>query len=300
MRKIKYFIKGIIPENSFFYKYLNLLALKATSKNRLKPRTVLKFGIHFTDHCNLNCKSCDNFSPLANECFLDIDVLERDCARLSGLTKRQIEEIQIYGGEPLLHPQFTDLLDVIGKYFDTGNIRIITNGILLLKQQDRFWQSCKKNNAKICITKYPINLDFDAIKQLASTHNVELEYYTNTEVQIKTMYCFPLDTTGKQDYKDSFSLCFKANECITLNNGKIYTCPTIPCVQYFNSYFNQNLQVSPDDYIDIYKVNTINEIFDFLCKPKPFCRYCNIRSIVYGLEWGISKKYISEWTGNQK
>jgi hypothetical protein len=38
----------------------------------------------------------------------------------------------------------------------------------------------------------------------------------------------------------------------------------------------------------------MDEILDFLCKPAPFCKYCNIRK-QNKIEWGISKKERKEW-----
>jgi hypothetical protein len=66
-------------------------------------------------------------------------------------------------------------------------------------------------------------------------------------------------------------------------------------VERFNKYFNQNIEVSENDYIDIYKANNLNEIVHFLCKAMPFCRYCKLDDWQIGVEWGVSKKEISEW-----
>ena len=49
---------------------------------KLKKRKLLKnnhspfLQIHLTEHCNLNCKSCAHFSPIAKEHFVDINILE--------------------------------------------------------------------------------------------------------------------------------------------------------------------------------------------------------------------------------
>jgi hypothetical protein len=56
-----------------------------------------------------------------------------------------------------------------------------------------------------------------------------------------------------------------------------------------------DLQIDEKDYIDIYKIKSIDEVFEFLCKPIPFCRYCNTKEPVYGIDWAVSKKEITEW-----
>ncbi|MDR2803389.1 MAG: hypothetical protein LBB22_03760 [Treponema sp.] len=112
----------------------------------------------------------------------------------------------------------------------------------------------------------------------------------------KNMHHLPLDLNGGQNIKKSFNVCFFANSCISLNDGKLYTCGLPVSIQHFNGYFGKDIQASEEDFIDIYKVNTVDEILDFLCKPIPFCRYCDWQNIETRLPWRISKKEISEWT----
>jgi MoaA/NifB/PqqE/SkfB family radical SAM enzyme len=285
MKNLKKLVKRFIPESILAYRYSYL---------QLKRRKVLKFEVHVTDHCNLNCKGCDHFSPLAEENYLNVDFFERDCARISILTKGQVQSVTLLGGEPLLHPRLTDLFSIIRKYFDNTSVNILTNGTLLLQQTDDFWTSCKKYNIKINITRYPIKIDHNKIESLAKQYSVDLGY---TGGLIKEMWRIPFDINGVQNVKYNFKKCFRANVCIFLQDGKLYTCPMIPCIKHFNKYFNQDLHVSENDYLDIYRVKSIDEIFDFLCKPIPFCRYCNYKEAVMGgIKWSISKKDISEWT----
>jgi MoaA/NifB/PqqE/SkfB family radical SAM enzyme len=249
--------------------------------------------VHVADHCNLNCKGCDHFSPIADENYLDIDNFKRDCERIAVLTKNRVALIKLLGGEPLLHPHIIDILDITRTYFKNSHIIILTNGVLLLKQSKEFWESCKKNNIGINISSYPIIIDRASIEHLAKTHNVVLEYVGG---QVKEMWRIPFDINGKQDIDFNIKKCFRFNKCIFLQDGKLYTCPMIPCIKHFNKYFNKNLEVTERDYIDIYKARSIREILKFLCKPVPFCRYCNFKeAITGGIKWSFSKKDISEW-----
>ena len=43
------------------------------------------FNVNLVDHCNLNCKYCDHFSPVAEEKYVDIKELERDFKRINSL-----------------------------------------------------------------------------------------------------------------------------------------------------------------------------------------------------------------------
>lgn len=268
-----------------------------TKKNMQRKQSIPILHIHLADHCNLDCRGCDNFSPIAPAVFADVSTFENDCKQISKLCGDKIDEIQLLGGEPLLHRQIVDFIEIARKYFPNNKIVIISNGVLIPRMKADFWETCRKNNIEIIVTKYPIKLDFDAIRNKAESENIKFSFYGNTEKIDKTMQCTPLDLEGKQNGKDSFLRCSRANRCVAMDNGKMYTCSLIPYVKYFNTQFNKDLKITNKDYLDIYKVKNADEILDFLCKPMPFCRYCNIKGTIYDIGYGISKKEISEWIG---
>ena len=68
----------------------------------------IRFIVDIVDHCNLNCKGCGHFSPLAPKSFLDIETFENDLRRLNGLLNGNIYCFELMGGEALLHPQLED------------------------------------------------------------------------------------------------------------------------------------------------------------------------------------------------
>ena len=59
---------------------------------------------HIVDHCNLNCRGCSHFSPLAKPYFKSLDEYKREFERLAEITNHYIQQIRIMGGEPFLHP----------------------------------------------------------------------------------------------------------------------------------------------------------------------------------------------------
>ena len=232
---------------------------KITKKNMQQKKMIPILHLHLADHCNLDCRGCDNFSPLAPEVFADVFVFEKDCAKMADLSQGRIEEIQLLGGEPLLHPQINSFMEIVRRYFPTNKISIVTNGILLQTKKDVFWDACRRYKIEIIVTKYPIQLDFEKIKQKVLAQNVPFSFYGNTETVEKTMECLPLDLEGKQDPKDSFLRCARANRCVSLDNGKIYTCSLIPYVKYFNEHFQQNLTVTPADYLELHQATSYDE-----------------------------------------
>ncbi len=259
------------------------------------PKTHLKLlEFHIVEHCNLNCKSCVHFSPLADEEFLDIDTFTKDIQRMAELSGGDVDTINIFGGEPLLHPQLIDFLKISREYFKSTKIQLVTNGILLLSQNNEFWQACNQNSIVISMTKYPINLDYDLINKKAKDFNVEIKFFSADKKD--SQWHFPLDFEGKQDSVTNFLNCQEANNCSNVYKGKFYICPIASNMRHFNQYFNTNIPITEDDYIDIYKVNDIKEILNFCSKPTPICEYCNINDRTFNHKWEVSKKDIKEWT----
>ena len=291
-------IKKLVPyQFILFRRSLIPIMRKITRENEHCKRHIPILHIHLTDHCNLNCRGCDNFSPLSPKVFADMNVVASDCARISELSGGKVNEVQLLGGEPLLHPNVAAFSGIVRKYFPDSPIKLVTNGLLLLKQPEPFWKSCRKNHVEIVVTKYPIQLDHQKIEQYVREQGVAFSFYGSTRSVLKTMQCSPLDLSGKQDPQDSFLRCNSGNRCIALDNGKIYTCSLIPYEKYFNEYFGTNLEVTEKDYIDIYQAKSIDEILHFISHPMPFCRYCNKKGTIWDLGYGISQKDISEWTG---
>jgi organic radical activating enzyme len=290
-RYIKLIVRTIVPEYSSLYKFIYLTAAKVHSKERNRRKEKLAFQTDVVEGCNLNCAGCNQFAPLREKKFLDISSFEKDIKRIAELSNGECD-LSFQGGEALMHPNITEFFDIARKYITTGEVSVITNGILLLKQAESFWQNCNKNKIKIFLSPYPIKLDLEKIIEIAYKYSVELEY---TIAGKKSYFAKkPLNVEGKYDIVKNFRKCIMSN-CYTLRNGKMFACPTAGYIDWFNEYFGTDFKIAEKDYIDIYTAKSMDEILDFVCKPLPFCRYCDIDNIQFGIKWGISKKEISEW-----
>jgi len=286
----------IVPEGSWLFRQISLIGMRINAKRGHAPLTTLTIGVYATEHCNLNCKGCTAFSPIANEQFLNVELFTKDIARLATLTGNKLSSFYISGGEPLLHPRLLEILEIAHSYFPEAVLGFMTNGLLLSQMPDTFWEQCSKNKVSINISRYPINIDMHKILEKVKQHNAMLRYVGGNDIPVKTLWKYPLDISGQQPLTRSYDICTQINRCITLKEGKIYPCSAIAGIDHFNRYFHQNLVVSPDDVLDIYQVNDVKEIFNFLCSPKPFCRYCNRKGVTFGIKYGHSKREIEEWT----
>jgi hypothetical protein len=134
------------------------------------------------------------------------------------------------------------------------------------------------------------------MKNVASIFGVTMEFRDDTGEVQKSSYHIPLDVEGRQDASSNFMKCFHSNVTIFLRQRRLYTCTVAPNIHHFNKYFHMDLPTSIRDSIDIYKAQSAQEIFEFLSKPIPFCRYCYVDKRSFGIPWKRSHKDIKEWT----
>lgn len=272
---------------------------------RTTPRKTIKLCFDIIEECNLNCAGCLVYSPLVrdNGYVMTVSSFERDIEKISQIfNENEIDVITISGGEPLLHKDIEKFPQIIRKYFEKVNIRIVTNGLLLLKQPTSFWKSCKENRVVLEQTKYPINLDFEEIAKTAIQNGVKHIYMDDTGEKTKTMQIFPLDlesmsekAINSQNERLNFFNCWEANQCIRVQEGRMYTCSRIPHVNLLNDYFDLDYVVTEDDSINFYEVKDKNEVYKFLASATRFCKYCKVHAISEGHEWSASKKTLDEW-----
>lgn len=260
------------------------------------PKKELGFVVDLAEHCNLNCQNCDHFSPLADEYYTDINMFENDIKRISEILGNKVTYVDLEGGEPLLNPDVNKYIEIVHKYLPSTQVEIFTNGILLEKMSEEFWEVCHNHNVILEVTKYPIQFNYDRVKELAEQNNVNFRYY-NGDIVVKTSMHKPLDLAGKQDKYKSFNACYMANaNCTMLKKGKLYGCTLIPNIETFNKYFGKDIKVTDKDYIDIYDDISADDIFEFLCNPMPMCRYCKVNEWTYNNEWKTTTRSIKEWT----
>lgn len=262
-----------------------------------KVEKIESIEIDIVSHCNLNCKGCSHFSPIATPWFIKKEDFEQDIIRTAMLLPdNKIKRLYILGGEPLLHPDISYILKVARQAYRHVPIFIITNGFLLDRMDEEFWNTCKEKNIAIEITRYPVKFDYSRIATIIKERNyVHIEYKGRTKLFKKRQYVLPIDSEGKQDGTDSFRHCFMAGSCINLSNGHLYTCSYAAFINRFNKYFNKNIPVTSEDSVDIYSTENTEETIKKLTNPIPLCRYCAVRQRRYGMEWEVSCKEYSEW-----
>ena len=241
--------------------------------------------IHVTDHCNLNCKGCSLLSPLARGWFCNVEQIREDLLELS--KKIAIFRFQLIGGEPLLHPEITKLVCVVKEAYPKSRVIIVTNGSLLPKMGDDFWEFCRNNRVSFTLSVYPpLQIHLNEYLKLAKDNDI----YVRSAYH-KTWYKLRFSFKIKGDVKDiHYRLC-EQKICHKLLDSKLYLCPLFS-LKHYNRYFNES-HPTVKGY-DIYEYSG-KELVKFMKRPDPACRYCTWVMKRETTQWDYSKREKSEW-----
>ena len=256
------------------------------------------FFMKIVDHCNLNCIHCSTCSPIADKFNVPLSEIKSDLSRMKELCEggRLVQRILITGGEALLHPQIKEIIIATREKFTHQKILLLTNGIKLINLAKEVLDILSINNITLFITEYPINLNYKSIEKKLQQNNINYMYESRTNYKSdKTMFKMPLDLTGNQNSIKNFLKCPHANNCITLNRGRIYSCGAPLVGTILNKKYSTDLIVTENDSMSIYECKSFREMIDFLAKPIYFCRYCNLEGMQYGIPYKASKKEFDEY-----
>ena len=253
----------------------------------------LTIEVNISDHCNLNCQSCNHFSPIARPHFIDETLLYRDLKRIHTLFGDRINRIMLLGGEPLLNPNIVSIMNKTREIMKNIRIYIFTNGILFPQMGREFWETCKRNNIGIKVTRYPINVDYDYWFEHAKSIGVVM--VDENPEPIKTTYRLPIREKGNLNAYYNYIRCYHANYCCVLREGRIYTCPISAWIDHLNAFYDKKFPETVENSISIYKVSDADTILRFLRQPVKMCEYCDVSKYEYNLPCHTSKKALTEW-----
>ena len=246
---------------------------------------------------------------------MKIEDYKKDIERLAELCHGKIGLLKLLGGEPLLHEKIVDFMRIARESFPDACIQVFSNGILLCHwsrlhvKEIEIWDAVKKYDIQLNITRYPIDMDESEIVTDAIKNGIDVVYtppemkkrgliwicddFAHKDESVKNMIRFPIDIKRKQK-KYEFVCCHLFNSCIVLRKGRLYTCPRRAYIDLFEQYFDIKLDTEQTESIDIFSVNSIKDISNFLSERIPFCDYCALKDQTVHY-WKRSTKRIEEW-----
>jgi hypothetical protein len=241
---------------------------------------------HLVDHCNLNCRRCSHFAPLAAPYFAVPEQFERDMCRLGELF-RNIRVIRLMGGEPLLHPGIEYFFAATRKWFPEARLHLVTNGILLDKMADSFWNSCRQYRVIIDLTVYPpVRAFLEGIRQRCKSEQVVLRESPNSA------FCVRMVLEGGSPQWVAFSNCRNMFYCPVLKDGRLYVCATSAYIGVFNSRYNKAL---PQDQGIALNTPSISGRFILraLNRAVELCRFCSLETRI--VPWSNGSPEMADW-----
>ncbi len=163
--------------------------------------------LHIVDFCQLKCKHCylnkgNNIMP-----FNMVEVVCEDFIKINNPVKRR--GIILNGGDPLLHPHFLEICDIVRKL--TGVVRLSTNGYLIPKYIQSFR---KKDGVQISVDGDEQAHDF--IRGRGSYAAAKRALQLLDENNINHSISFTINQMNKHCVDHILSLCTKTG-ATTLN-----------------------------------------------------------------------------------
>ncbi len=255
--------------------------------------------VHVADHCNLRCKGCVHFAPLAQKRFLDLDAYEADLCAIGAVPRIEsyFRGLFLMGGEPLLHPRATDVITLTRRLLPHIRIVLATNGILLRRMGDEFWDALVSCDVELHLSSYPINMDYDSLAKMARDRGANVDFamdLTGRDAAKQAFLKLAIDPEGRQDPLRSFNSCFFGGSFMQLANGSIWNCQVAAHHATLDEAFGWKMASEPADELPLSSIASIDDIESFRRSAHPMCRYCANDQMGI-VTWCRSRRDESEW-----
>ena len=255
--------------------------------------------VHVADHCNLRCSGCVHFAPLAKERLLDLDAYEADLRALATIPgiEAYFRGLFLMGGEPLLHPRVADVMTLTRRILPRIRIVLATNGILLRRMGDEFWDALADCGVEMHLSAYPINMDYDSLAKMARARGACVDFamdLTGHDAEKEAFLKVAIDPDGGQDPVRSFNSCLFGGSFMQLANGSIWNCQVAAHHATLDAVFGWDMASEPADELPLASVSSVDDIESFRRSAHPMCRYCaNDRMGI--VTWHRSHRDEREW-----
>ena len=255
--------------------------------------------VHVADGCNLRCRGCVHFAPLAQKRFLDLDGYEVDLSAIGAIPEIEsyFRGLFLMGGEPLLHPRIDDVITLTRRLLPHIRIVLATNGILLRRMGDKFWDALVNCGVEMQLSAYPINMDYCDVAEMARARGAYVDFamdLTGRDAEKESFLKVAIDPDGQQDPIRSFNSCFFGGSFMQLANGSIWNCQVAAHHATLNAAFGWDMASKSADELPLASITSIDDIESFRRSAHPMCRYCaNDRMAI--VTWDRSRLDEREW-----
>lgn len=262
--------------------------LQPAHRELLYRMTTLYVEIQLCDRCNLDCAYCSHLSPVSKPVTISLETLEAECHRLARVG---VDEVNLMGGEPLLHPQVCDAIKLTRSILPNIKLIVSTNGLLLPRMSKDFWQCCRENKVVLRITPYPKakNGTWNYFKYvwLIRKNRVRMES-TGWRFGFRHQL---LSEKAEYDATSNYLRC--QLHCTQVRDATLWPCAYVAYAFNLNNKFGTNFKTAAGDSLPLDGI-TATDLRLWLLRTKPFCAHCGIKD-AQRITWRRSQYTRDEW-----
>lgn len=228
-----------------------------------------------TTKCTLKCKDCANLMQYyTNPYIIDIGTIKKSIEKLLKSIDN-IDKFRILGGEPFMHSDLDEIINIASSSKKIKNIQVQTNGTIL-PRKDSLIKALQHKKVSISISDYgKYSIYKNEILEIGKKNNIKVELLSmNYWLDYSSIEC---RTRSKVELHEQYEKC--NHQCTSLLNGKIFDCP--------RSAHGMDLGIIPYnslEYIDLIddkkSIATIRkEITNMYSNERKCiqaCNYCNV------------------------
>lgn len=278
------FIQANICREELLVELEAVFIKKGETENGIRPKYYLQqnrirtesFEIHVAEHCNLKCRDCCNISPFNAQNFITPEEVTNIC---SFVNQHLLPDVfKVAGGEPTLHPQLDQILQIIKQSGAGKVVRVVSNGLLLHRMTDTFWQNIDQLTISNYISAPVKPALLEQIKNKARQYEVVLNIkYVDQFNEI--FVDEPITDTGRvqQIYND----CWMRHRCLIVRNGRFFKCTRAAYMDDFMrikkmSAAAGNSTYTQEDGILLSETDFQQKALEYLNTDTPLlsCEYC--------------------------
>lgn len=164
--------------------------------------------------CNNRCIACSHASPFTYPYYMELITLSNDLEAIKPFI--HFNNIQLVGGEPLLHPEIVSLIEVAKASGVGDSVVVITNGRLLPKMSEDFWH---------CVPYLQISVYKNLDRSVLDLAKAKSKQY-GFGLGITEFDSFYLQFKREQnDGVKEFNECIWKTSCYTIHEGHFFLCP---------------------------------------------------------------------------
>jgi hypothetical protein len=255
----------------------------ATSKRKQYAREggrirVEAFELHVVEHCNLRCAHCCNMSPYVADKMLSVAEIDAQCRTMARVL--EVDVFKIMGGEPLLHPEITEILRVLRATGISETIRLFTNGLLLHRMTDDFWRALDH----LTISSYSSAPVKPEHLRLVEDKAREFDVVLNVKPVDRFSEVMASERReGAAATQAVYEACWLRHRCLVVRGGVFYKCTRAAYQRDFRERLDvkgRGLDVLPepgDDGVAIDALDFEDRLLAYLNADQALsaCRYCH-------------------------